>query len=173
MKRRALSALAVLLAAAACARPGPMWARPGGSEADFQVARSFCESQASTRFPPFSLGEPGYFSTNQTHCTPTSAGPNCILIGPGYLPQARAENDVNERPRESAFRACMMSSGWREVGSPEEGEGIAALKPPRDPKWEAAVTKAMIFCDATMTRRGGKDDYDGCVMKRARELSGS
>ena len=131
--RRALSAVVAVPTMAGCARYGVMWARPGATEADFHAAASSCERQAATRFAPLSLGAPGYFSTNQTHCTPTPAGPNCILIGSGYLPQARAENDVNEVSRDGAFRACMGASGWRAVTA-EEGQAMTNRVPRRDTK---------------------------------------
>lgn len=166
--RRALPFAIVALTAAGCAPPPTLWARPGSSAQDFHLATNFCQSQAFARFPPFSLGAPGYFSTNQTQCTPGLAGPNCMIINPGYLPQARTASDINAGSREGTFRMCMMASGWRPVASPAEGDAVTKMTPRRDARWEDAVRRAMVLCDATLKQRGG--DFEGCVTKRAAQL---
>src|ERR1700761_3276703 len=88
------------------------WARPGGTEAEFQAAAAKCDGDALARFPPVTLGQRGYFATPDTWCTPTAGGTNCVLINPGYLPQAQSAADTNEVPRENAARQCLMAGGW-------------------------------------------------------------
>ena len=92
---------------------GPGWVRAGSTEAQFEAAASTCDTAATTRFPPMTMGAAGYFSAPNEWCSPTSGGTSCTIINPGYLPQARSAADTNDTPRENAFRSCMMAGGWR------------------------------------------------------------
>src|ERR1700676_4718508 len=111
--RRALVVASMLLTVGGCAVYGQYWSRPGSTEAEFEVAASNCESAALARFPPVTFGMPGYFRTHNEYCTMTAGGPNCQIIGSGYLPQAQSAADTNEVPRENAFQQCMFAGGWR------------------------------------------------------------
>jgi hypothetical protein len=109
-----------------CAVYGEYWYRPGGTEAQYEAAAANCERAAMARFPPMTMGTPGYFATQDEWCQPTAGGTNCTIINPGYLPQVRSEADTNDGPRENAFRSCMLAGGWR-PGYPTAGE---LSKPP-------------------------------------------
>jgi hypothetical protein len=153
---------------------GQYWARAGGTEAEFEIAAGKCESDAMSRYPPITLGQRGYFSTPDTWCTPTAGGTNCVLINPGYLPQAQSAADTNELPRENAFHACLLAGGWQPVG-PEQ----SWAPPPWSGLPEAAVSKALTYCrsiykaKSRAPRTAAFDaSFDQCVMTRARELSG-
>ena len=169
--RRAALTVPVLLAIAGCAPPPPVihWARPGGTDADFSVAASGCEARALGQAPPVTLGLPGYFPNPETWCTPTSGGPNCVEINPGYLPQSQAAGDTNKVARERVFEACMMSGGWRTVSSPGEGE-MVTRSAAGGPVPEAAIGKALTYCEAIF-RRDRNADFDRCVMIRAHEIN--
>jgi hypothetical protein len=122
--RHVLLATTMLLAMAGCTPDGPYWARPGATPAQFDVARAACETTANKRYPPVSLGVPGYFAAPNSWCGPTSGGTNCLIVGQGYLPQARGAGDTNDQPREAAFQSCMMTVGWRPVSNPAEAHAI-------------------------------------------------
>ena len=144
------------------------WFKSDGTEQEFARAEFDCEQSSFARYPPISLGRPGYFSSNQSFCSPTPAGPNCVLINPGYLPQARSANDTNDLPREKEFTACMIARGWR----PEVQPGgfvrtpLGVSYPSRD-----AVRAARNWC-ASHLKRGSRgpitnDALDECIVNRA------
>jgi hypothetical protein len=172
--RRLLAFSALLLTMSGCgAYYTEYWVRPGSTEAQFEVAASRCESEAEARFPPMTFGMRGYFASPNTWCTPTAGGTNCVLINPGYLPQAQAANDTNEVPRANAFHACLMAGGWHPAGP---ADNLAA--PPVSGMREAAVSEALSYCESIYKPRppnartaAYKASFDQCVMTRARELS--
>lgn len=176
--RRILPVLALALAFTGCTQYVQYWARPGGTEAQFQATSASCGENAARQFPPMTFGRPGFYPTPLTECEPTAGGTNCIVIGAGYLPQARAANDTNAWPRERAFQSCMMAAGWRPLGSPLEGTAL----PPSEAMVvgphvsEAALNRALASCDATFRQRRGsperaafRDDFNQCVITRSRE----
>ena len=173
--RHALIFMSLVLTMGGCAAYyGEYWSRSGGTEAQFQAAALKCESDAATRYPPMTLGRKGWFATPDTWCTQTAGGPNCVLINPGYLPQAQSAADTNELPRSNAFRACMMAGGWRPVGP---GSPWLASSGPGIP--EAAIDNALKYCKSIYRPKVASDrtaafnaSFDQCVMTRARELSG-
>jgi len=175
--RSVLLLASMLLAVGACTDYRQHWARPGGTEADLAAATTTCEEAALVRFPPVTLGAPGYFSTPDTYCTPTAGGTNCSIISSGYLPQARAAVDNNGGLRESAFRACLMVAGWRPVSGPAEGEAVTLSAPPAQAVSEAAVGKALTYCESLFKGQRNTEvssaKFDQCVMSRARELNGT
>jgi hypothetical protein len=170
--RRAILAIPMLLAMTGCAEVWYVayWARPGSSEADFARDQYDCDQSAFARFPPVTLGKPGYFSTQQSFCSPTPAGSNCVLINPGYLPQARPANDQNELPREQAFHTCMMAYGWRPTNQP--GEGFALTPPGIAHPSNASIRAARAWCENHLKRNGAGgavagDALDQCIVTRA------
>lgn len=170
--RKLLLVVSIAVTVGGCAVYGPSWYRPGSTEAQFEAAAANCDGAALARFPPMTMGAPGYFSTGNEYCAPTSGGTNCTIIGSGYLPQARSAADTNEGPRENAFRSCMLAGGWQPY-YPAAGEPIAP--PARVP--DAAVRQALTDCRSIF---GGQSNsartsakFDQCVVTRARELSGT
>ncbi len=81
--RRALL-LTSLLVVGGCVEYGTYWGRPGASDADFDRAATNCEHAAFARFPPMTMGRPGFFRTPTEYCAPTAGGTNCTIIGGGY-----------------------------------------------------------------------------------------
>jgi hypothetical protein len=111
--RRALLSASMLILVSGCTVYGTYWAPPAGPEANFELSARNCENSSLTRFPPMTMGKPGYFRTPNEWCEPAGSGTNCTIIGAGYLPQARSAADTNIAPREHAFNACMVAGGWR------------------------------------------------------------
>jgi hypothetical protein len=168
--RRLLALTSMLSTLAGCGvYYGGYWVRPGSTEAGFEAASSKCESDAIARFPPVTLGQPGFFANHDTWCTPTAGGTNCQIISSGYLPQAQAATDSNGPARENAIHQCLLAGGWRPAGPDGSWAGLP----------EAAVTQALTYCESVYKPKsgaGGKAafsaNFDQCVMTRARELSG-
>ena len=171
--RRLLLVAAMLLTVGGCTQYIQYWARPGGTEAAFEVAASNCENAAQARFPPVTFGVPGYFANPNTYCMPTSGGPSCEIVGPGYLPQARSAADTNAGARETAFQQCMLAEGWR-LFSP------AALPPPPlsppPPGPDAAIGQALTYCEKIFNGKPNSGaaaaKFNQCVTTRTHELSG-
>jgi hypothetical protein len=164
-------ALPLSLALAGCVQAwyDEYWFKAGATHDEFARAEFDCEQSAFTRFPPMTFGKPGYFSTGQSYCSPTPGGTNCVLINPGYLPQARAANDTNEPPREQAFTACMAARGWH----PDSHPGwIYSVAPPgvSHPSQDA-VRAARGWCERHLKRndRGAipSDALDQCIVSHA------
>jgi hypothetical protein len=170
-----LLAVPMLLAIAGCTQYWQHWARPGGTDVDFAAANASCETSSAKRFPPMTTQGPGYFVGSSMECEPTAAGTNCLGINPGYLPQITASGDLNERPRETTFQACMAAGGWRPVGTPAEGAAITRSGSTQIS--EAAVGQAVTYCEFLFNRQRNTPAYHGkldqCVIARARELNGS
>jgi hypothetical protein len=165
-----LSWLAVPLLSliAGCTENAVYWARPGGTAAELGAAEYDCDRTASARYPPMTFGRPGYFQTESSFCSPTSGGPNCVVINPGYLPQATAANDTNEQPRDATFGNCMMSRGWRPSGSPEEAWYIT--RPPATaPSFRTTLRAARSWCESRYKPSAPKDVLDQCIVDRVRE----
>jgi hypothetical protein len=144
---RALPLIPFLAILAGCTPPPvyvSYWARPGAPPDAFAAASEECQARAFSAFPPMSLGQEGVFLNNETFCQPTSGGTNCMLINPGYLPQARSENDQNLVPRAQSFERCMMAGGWRPAATPDEG--AMASETPFPPS-AAARRRAAALCD--------------------------
>ena len=170
--RRAILAVPVLLAMTGCAEVwyDVYWAKTGGSEAEFARDEYDCDQTTLARYPPITLGQRGYFATEQSFCSPTPAGPNCVLINPGYLPQAQPANDQNELPREQAFHACLMARGWRPVSEP--GQGFALTPPGISHSSKTSARAARKWCDSHSRRdsAGGAVTGDApgqCIVTRA------
>jgi len=108
-----LALISLAFALGGCAVQAQYWYLAGATPGQFEAATAHCEEAAESRYPPVSLGRPGFFAAPNEWCQPTAGGTNCNIIGSGYLPQARSEADTNEVPRANAFNACMMAGGWR------------------------------------------------------------
>ena|ERR1051326_8628505 len=171
--RRAFLAISMLLVTAGCTEVwyDAYWFKAGGSEAARARAEYDCDQSSFARYPPITLGHPGYFSTEQSFCSPTPNGPSCVLINPGYLPQARPANDTNEWPREQAFQSCMMAQGWH------PGEGAAGsylITPPGTSRpSRTAVRAARTWCENHLKRNGNGaisgDALDQCIVTRSNQ----
>ena len=175
LMRGGLPVLSLLLAFAGCAYQAQYWAKPGGTQAAFETASASCGAAAARQFPPMTFGRPGFYPNLQTECEPTAGGTNCIVIGSGYLPQARAANDTNEGPRAQAFQGCLMAQGWRPVGFPLEGTVWGLSDAGGNPVSETRLRAALASCDATFRRRRGSPeraadggDFNQCVVERSR-----
>lgn len=166
--RRSLLAVPLMMLIAGCTQTAVYWTRPGGTDAEVRAAEYDCDRTASARYPPMTFGRPGYFQTEQSFCSPTPGGPNCVMINPGYLPQATAASDSNEQPRAATFGTCMVSRGWRPVGSREEAWYIA--RPPAvAPSSGTTVHAARIWCESRYKPSTPKDVLDQCIVDRVRE----
>lgn len=162
--RHVLLITTMLLALSGCTVYGEYWAQPGGTEARFEAAASNCETAALVRFPPVTMGAPGYFRAANEWCTPTPGGTNCTIIGAGYLPQARSAADTNEGPRQNAFHACMLSGGWRPIYS---AAGEAFMAPSTLP--ETVIGQALTHCRSIFNRQSNTAQFDRCVVAQAGE----
>ena len=142
------------------------WTKPGGTDAEFAAARTACETASFSRYPPMTMGVPGYYETESSFCSPTPFGSNCRIINPGYLPQVKSAEDTNESSREGSFRACLMARGWHSGG--DSWSGVA----PR-PASVAAMHAARGWCEARMAhnqaRMKVRDDFDRCIVSRLNE----
>lgn len=174
--RRTLAVLATLLTLVGCTEYRQYWAKPGGSEADFAVDASHCEDQAVHQYPPVSLGLPGYFPNQQTWCTPTSGGPNCQIINPGYLPQATSSADRNAGPREGAFGECMLARGWR----PYEPYALGPSGAPPPGPVDVSLDAALRYCERQFRTKPNTpwtarldDQFNSCVAARTQALNGA
>jgi hypothetical protein len=170
---RILLLTSMALVMSGCAVQAPYWYRPGATEAQFEAAASNCDGAADTRFPPVTMGKPGYFAAPNEWCAATPGGTNCMIIGAGYLPQARSSADTNEWPRANAFNSCMIAGGWRPAG-PEADEAVV---PPSGAR-AGAVDQALTDCEALFKGTASSSStrpaqFHQCVVNRARELSGS
>jgi hypothetical protein len=163
--------LILVLGALTGCQPPPVnvsyWSQPGAGPDAFAAASEQCQARAFAEAPPTSLGQEGVFVNHDTFCQPTAGGPNCMIVGAGYLPQARSEADSNLVPRQQLFAQCMMASGWRPAASPDEG--AMASESPLPPS-AAARRRAVSLCDdifkvrkdaVRMSWFGGQ--YDRCV----------
>jgi hypothetical protein len=113
--RRLLLLGSMLLTLGGCTVYGQYWDSPNGTEAAFDAAASGCDKAAFVRYPPVTMGVPGYFSTPNEFCGPTAGGTNCMIINDGYLPQVQSADDTNAQPRGHAFQSCMVAGGWHPV----------------------------------------------------------
>jgi hypothetical protein len=157
----------MLLAAGGCTVSSQSWTAAGGTEATFQAAASTCDSASLVRFPPMTMGVPGYFATPNEFCSPTAGGTNCVIIGDGYLPQVQSAADTNALPRANAFHACMMAGGWQPVYQ-AGGQSFMAPIVSRN-----TVSEALTYCEGLF--RGQRNTppeaakFHQCVVTRARE----
>jgi len=88
------------------------WAKPGGTEHDFEAMKSACSIRAESRFP-IMYGEveaiPGHYTATQSGC-----GPNgCYVRGGEYVPTVMKTVDINEDARKKDMRSCFLENGWQ------------------------------------------------------------
>jgi hypothetical protein len=169
--RRLLLFGSMLLAVGGCTgAPGQYWAA-GPTQATFDADTATCDSAAFVRYPPMTMGVPGYFASNDEFCSPTPLGTNCVIINPGYLPQVQPSGDSNAAPRARAFHSCMVTKGWHptyqaagEVFTPPGGAAVGA------------VSQALTYCEEKFKGQHNTPAetarFHECVVTRAREPGG-
>jgi hypothetical protein len=124
--KKLLIFFAVLFSLPSCAQ---RWAKPGGTDAEFQVTRSSCEARSFSQFPPFmqsvQVGQ-GYTTPISTQCTGWGPNVNCYTTGGQYVPPTFVNVDRNSDTRRRAVSACLMQNGWTPVdekGNPVQLRG--------------------------------------------------
>jgi hypothetical protein len=108
-----------------------LWAKPGGTAAEFEGAKAGCNTQSYGMFPPIYqqvMVTPGYFMPLQTNCTPYG---ECFTSGGYYVQPTYVPVDMNDRARSSAFRSCLMTAGWTPVKDKEEAALITNSAAPQ------------------------------------------
>jgi hypothetical protein len=174
--RRMLLLGSILLAGGLLAVGGctPVTSQPWsgtGSEAAFDTDAATCDTAALVKYPPMTMGVPGYFRTPDEFCSPTAGGTNCMIIGEGYLPQVQSSADTNTMPRSNAFHSCMVTKGWH----PTYQAGGEVFTPPGGVA-AGAVSQALTYCEDKFKgqRNTGADSarFHDCVVTRTRELGG-
>jgi hypothetical protein len=91
------------------------WVKPGASPDALDLATSQCKA-ASYQQLPANLSTQvtnGATYADRKKCEKNEIG-SCIKVHGRYTAQTSSTTDSNQEGRESIFRACMMSSGWRE-----------------------------------------------------------
>jgi hypothetical protein len=119
-------ALSTTLGLMACTQ---YWAKPGGSPEEFDATQSACQAQSYSQFPPIMQQvqiTAGYTTPVQTNCNGYGYGyaVNCVSTGGQYIPPAYVTVDQNGAGRNSAFRSCLFTAGWRQVKNKEEAEAV-------------------------------------------------
>jgi hypothetical protein len=120
-KARIALLFSTLLSLVGCTQYVQYWTKAGGSDEALAATTAYCGANSMQRFPPVTFGRPGFYPNPTTQCVPTAGGTNCIVINPGYVPQATAAADTNAPPRAAAFQSCMMAAGWRPLGFTADG----------------------------------------------------
>ena len=116
--------LAAIFGLTACTQ---YWAKPGGTEGEFEATKSACHAQSYAQFPPVYQQvqiTSGYVTPIQTSCSGYGYGANCFTTGGQYIPPAFTTVDLNETGRNNGFRSCLFTAGWRPVKSKEEAEAV-------------------------------------------------
>ena len=158
------------------------WAKPGGTEAEFEVTKGSCGAQSFQQFPPMpqlvAVGG-GYITPLQTQCVQRGNRQDCYTVGGQYVPPMYGTVDMNESARVAAFRSCLLAAGWVPAKDKAEAQAITnSGRPPSNPA--AALAGANAYCDnifnvkrdpAMIAHYGG--DRERCIETRARELAGS
>ncbi len=109
------------------------WAKPGGTQAEFDATKAACNGRAYSRFPPMLQQvqlTAGYTTPLQTNCMPTGNSVSCTTTGGQYVPPAYMSVDQNLVGRDSAFRSCLYQAGWKTAKDKAEAEAITnAVRP--------------------------------------------
>jgi len=160
--RRALGALAAILALTACERePPPMpvafvthWAKPGGSGTEFRIASSDCEARAAA-VASGPLLVPGGYGAPGTDCPVHPGGmPDCGFVGAWRPAGSQVPPDPRLMVEESQYRVCMMADFWRPVSSPAEGAAVEQSRPSAG----GGIDAALAYCESVVKRQRGDPD---------------
>lgn len=175
------------LAAIALAGCTQYWAKPGGTQVEFEATKAACQAQAYTQFPPVPqqvMITTGYTTPLQTSCNGLGFAVNCFTTGGQYVPPAYITVDQNNAARNSGFRACLFAAGWQPVKNKEEAAAVTqsgsvtsrAGAISASASAEAAQGAAR-YCDAIFKVRQDRsmmavfgNSYDLCVQMRTPEL---
>ncbi len=109
-----------------------LWAKPGGTETEFEGTKAACNSQSYQQFPPMMqqvMTMQGHTNPMQTSCNGTGSFVNCYTTGGDYVPPVYMPVDQNQGARNSAVRSCLMNAGWVPVKNREEAAQIANSTP--------------------------------------------
>jgi hypothetical protein len=160
--------LVICLPLASCA--SQLWAKPGGSPAEFEVAKAGCNTQSYSMFPPMMqqiMVTSGYTTPMQTNCTNVGYSVSCFTTGGNYVPPVYMPVDQNQRARNSAVRSCLMTAGWQPVKDKEEAALVtnAAVHAPlqsvpTSSGWETSLTACRVKASATSDFPNA---FDGCM----------
>jgi hypothetical protein len=116
-----MALLLAFLPLAGCA--SQLWAKPGGTPAEFEGAKAGCNTQSYAMFPPMMqqvMVMAGYVTPVQTSCSGGGYAVNCFTTGGNYVPPLYVPVDQNQGARNSAVRSCLMTAGWQPVKDKEE-----------------------------------------------------
>jgi hypothetical protein len=162
------------------------WAKPGGTDAEFEATKAACQAQASSQFPPIpqqTMLTAGYTTPVQTTCTGGGFTVNCFSTGGQYVPPVYLTTDLNETGRSSAFRACLFANGWRPVKDKDEARAITnspSVSGASSPVSVGGQDAARSYCDRIFQSDHNvgmmavfNNDYATCLAKRSREIQGA
>jgi len=171
-----LATLVLALAACMLTACTQYWAKPGGTEAEFNATKSVCETQSYLLFPPFLeqfIVDGGYVTPLVTTCSGWGPNRSCVTSGGLLLPPTYATIDQNAAPRDAAVKTCLYAAGWRQVKDKAEAESVDAA-PPGSP---AADMTGRQYCDMIfslpqyeVTRPIFDNNYQTCVAQRTAQM---
>jgi len=105
----------IALGVAGCAQ---RWAKPGGTQEEFDAMNSACASRAYARFPPMMRQvqlTAGYTTPITMQCSGYGYSYSCYQMGGQYYPPVMMTLDDNESARSYDNRSCFFENGWRPV----------------------------------------------------------
>jgi hypothetical protein len=117
-----------------------IWAKPGGTPAEFEYVKAGCSAQSYNMFPPVYQEvrvQPGYYTPMQTSCYGSGVANNCFTSGGYYVPPTFVPVDQNQGARSSAARSCLMMAGWQPVKDEAEAALVTNSVPPPPPRPES------------------------------------
>jgi hypothetical protein len=103
----------VLITLASCGQS--LWVKPGGTTAEFEVAKGRCLAAAYSQVPSapaVATFDPGYQSPLVTNCSTFGNTVSCITPGGQYMRPLAVPYDANAGVRNEVFRGCMYGDGW-------------------------------------------------------------
>jgi hypothetical protein len=104
-----------------------LWAKPGGTEVEFEGAKASCNTRSFAEFPPMPqqiMIMAGYTTPIQTSCSGGVYAVNCFTTGGNYVPPSYVTVDQNQGARNSSVRSCLMTAGWQPVKNREEANAV-------------------------------------------------
>jgi hypothetical protein len=109
------------------------WAKPGGTEAEFEATESACVARSYQQFPPMPqmvmVSSGNAASITNTKCSSTGSSTNCTSIGGHFSMPSVTVVDINEDARYSAVRACLFAAGWVPAKNEAEAKAIFNASP--------------------------------------------
>ncbi|WP_132030479.1 hypothetical protein [Aquabacter spiritensis] len=95
-------------------------AKPGASQADYDVARTRCEAQAWAQLPAAPstyMVRPAYMSREGMNCVKNDHGSHDCNPREVWNPAVYGTKDANASGRETIVRACLLNDGWTPASS--------------------------------------------------------